>query len=626
MKLIILTPFLPALLVIGCSPDPTAFEEADFWCPGDPSGMCEADDDDTLRVGAAALAMTPTAFEQWNDLDHSESYQQGTDIFYDCGRDQLCPADDTYAGPDADGSENDGIYSLGEVYLDNNLNQIYDPGIDTFRDCGLDTICPAHAAYTAPDPDGTEGDGIFQSMWIAGFGTGRAANGHHDDLWARALYLEQGQTQIAIVAIDAVGLFYNDNLTIRQAARDQFGVDHVVMQSSHSHASPDTMGIWGSALLSSGIDPDYRQRVIDKSIEAIGLAIEAARPAKTGALIHQIPADAWDGRGINNFNIDTRDPAITDAYLRILQFTSQTDGSNIATIVNWPNHPETISSGNLLYSSDFAHYLRQGIESGIDTPDGHIDGAGGIAIYWQGACGGMQTPLRVTTRDVWGNDWRDSVWAKVEAVGTGIAKMALEALPNIEVVEDPVLRLRGKRYLTLVENTFYHIAINAELTDRPTFDWDPERPIADNNMPKIDTEVNIIDIGKVLLATVPGELLPEVWHGGYRDPYRNTGPLQTIIDPGNPNPPDLTQAPPPPYLIDHIDSTAPDIYPFLLGLANDEIGYIIPPFEFELGQPAYLFEAEGDHYEETNSVSPKMAPQLEQKLIDLLMFTPPAWE
>jgi len=46
----------------------------------------------------------------------------------------------------------------------------------------------------------------------------------------------------------------------------------------------------------------------------------------------------------------------------------------------------------------------------------------------------------------------------------------------------------------------------------------------------------------------------------------------------------------------------------VIGLANDEIGYIVPPSDFVLdGELPYVQEAEGDHYEETNSVGPNAA-------------------
>jgi hypothetical protein len=55
-------------------------------------------------------------------------------------------------------------------------------------------------------------NGRFDPVWIAGFGNARAANGIHDDLWARTMVVDDGKTRIAIVAVDAIGFMNNHNL------------------------------------------------------------------------------------------------------------------------------------------------------------------------------------------------------------------------------------------------------------------------------------------------------------------------------------------------------------------------------------------------------------------------------
>ena len=48
---------------------------------------------------------------------------------------------------------------------------------------------------------------------------------------------------------------------------------------------------------------------------------------------------------------------------------------------------------------------------------------------------------------------------------------------------------------------------------------------------------------------------------------------------------------------------------FLFGLANDEIGYIVPRSEWDEKAP-YLYGAKGAPYGEVNSVGPQTAPLL----------------
>ena len=51
-------------------------------------------------------------------------------------------------------------------------------------------------------------------VYLAGFGQNRVAKTIHDDLYARALALQMGETTIALVALDLLGLARNHCLEI----------------------------------------------------------------------------------------------------------------------------------------------------------------------------------------------------------------------------------------------------------------------------------------------------------------------------------------------------------------------------------------------------------------------------
>ena len=61
-----------------------------------------------------------------------------------------------------------------------------------------------------------------------------------------------------------------------------------------------------------------------------------------------------------------------------------------------------------------------------------------------------------------------------------------------------------------------------------------------------------------------------------------------------------------PYLKDK----RPGKIKFFVGLGNDELGYLVPTWDYKLGTPPYFSQAKGDHYEETNSLGPKIVPEL----------------
>lgn len=64
-------------------------------------------------------------------------------------------------------------------------------------------------------------------------------------------------------------------------------------------------------------------------------------------------------------------------------------------------------------------------------------------------------------------------------------------------------------------------------------------------------------------------------------------------------------------------------YNWVVGLGNDQVGYIIPREHFVLAEVgAHELEADGDHYEETNSLGPDTAPLLLDAAAELIAWTP----
>ncbi len=55
---------------------------------------------------------------------------------------------------------------------------------------------------------------------------------------------------------------------------------------------------------------------------------------------------------------------------------------------------------------------------------------------------------------------------------------------------------------------------------------------------------------------------------------------------------------------------------FLIGLANDEVGYIIPRSEWD-AEPPWLFGAPSRHYGEINSLGPGTGPAIHAALREL---------
>jgi hypothetical protein len=116
-----------------------------------------------------------------------------------------------------------------------------------------------------------------QAVYLAGFGYNRVATGVHDDLYARCLALRVGPQTLVICSADLIGLFYDDVLTIRRAFQQQTSpASFLVVASTHTHAGPDTLGLYGSKPLQTGVDGKYLKWV-DQRIASTAAATCAAR-------------------------------------------------------------------------------------------------------------------------------------------------------------------------------------------------------------------------------------------------------------------------------------------------------------------------------------------------------------
>lgn len=487
-------------------------------------------------------------------------------------------------------------------WQDENGNHVYDPG-EPFVD--------------------RDGDGDFDAVWIAGAQNARPATGVHDPLWARVIVLEQGDVRVGLVVYDFIGWFITEMDRTRELLGPELGLDHVIFASTHSHQSPDTMGLWGPTSLQSGVDPDYHRLVRERTAAALGEAVAALEPVTMR--VAAVPTVDRDGSA-QPYLGDLRDPIILDPTLTVVRFGSLAAADRtVATLVHWSSHPEYVGFDNNLLSSDVVHYIRQTVEDGAPATaaGGAAIGLGGVAVYVQGALGGQIGPNGIRPIGADGSVVSDEGFARAEAAGVNVGRLALEALGRDATAEDvsaPSLSVRTGELLLRVENIFYHVGALAGVFDRAFVGHDATRPIDETNMPYIASRVSYLAIGPVAFVTAPGELHPELFVGGYDGSSSYGVP---IVAADNPNPPDLGAAPGPPYLRD-LMRAQPDIrYPLVAGLAEDTIGYIVPRWNFELSAGApYLDEAPGDHYEETNSVGPTCEAEVVGPMAALVTWRP----
>jgi hypothetical protein len=424
-------------------------------------------------------------------------------------------------------------------------------------------------------------------VWLAGYGVGRQAERVHDPIYARAMYINDGKFGLAVVACDLVGLFNDEVVRIRrEIAQLQLSpsVDYVLVSSTHTHAGPDTIGIWGP-LGRTGLIPGYLERVRGACVQAIREAHDSARPAR----LRIATADANKTAQLIG---DSRLPRVIDSNLTIIQAKDEA-GRTIVTFVNMPCHPEVLGGGNKQLSSDFPSTERLYLEEKF----------GGVAVHDTGSIGGLLSPREPRTDPFTHEPLPEDGIGKMMAYGRIIGRIVERALANAQPLSGPI-SVASREVLIPVWNQVYKIAMGMGSFQRQVVDAEG-RPI---EIPKatttssasarevikdahLKTEVGLIQIGPLQIAAIPGEIYPEITLGRYQRPQEANA--------------DFPGAPLEPTIFPLMTGK----YKMVIGLANDEIGYIIPKSQWDWFAP-YAYGRKERQYGEFNSCGPEVAPRI----------------
>ena len=431
--------------------------------------------------------------------------------------------------------------------------------------------------------DDLNGNGKFDAYWIAGFGNKVAANGIHDDLWARTMVIDDGKTRMAIVSVDVIGMFHSVVLDIRNMLPEKAGITYLTVVSTHVHEAPDMLGVWGKSVLKCGVDKQWREYIKQRVVQSVMEAVDNMRPS-----ILKFSQNLTDGMVTLG---DTREPHIYDPGLRMMQAVDAEDGHTLGTFIQWSNHPETLWGRNLLLTSDFPHYIREAVEKGVYNGNTLVEqGVGGVAVYVNGAIGGL-----MTTHSSKGvkDPFSDTVYVKpsfdkARAQGDTIGMIILRAMRDKPVeVKEAGISLRAKTFKVPISNQIFRLGTFLGVLDTHMSGWMKKR-----------TEGAVWSIGPASFLQIPGELYPEILNGGIdalpgRD-FKKIEPVET------------------PPLRELMSGD----FRFAVGLANDEIGYIIPKSQWDKKAP-YVYRDKA-YYGESNSMGPETAPIVYRELAEMI--------
>lgn len=386
------------------------------------------------------------------------------------------------------------------------------------------------------------GDGRLFPDAVVSRGGRNEFQGEH--IRARAMVIDDGEQAIAIADIETQGMFaaYQDGPfgladMAAQVAADIPGLpaDHVLIASDHTHSGPDTIGAWGGVeeVQVPGYEGphQYLRYIKDQTVRAIEDAYASRRLADLRAGesdAHTLIYNQSCSEALNQSKSETYPgPEVCatpgkDGMMRVLQATAP-DGSVILTYMAFAAHA-TAGGGPGLHG-DWPQFLADALTQKY----------GGTGLAMEGAVGGTQ-PCRPTCSFTDPNEPGYNVSDRRKAFTMNYLAHVEDALSNSEPVTGPVAAaqagireaITGPAVLALFTGGQYAGARLLRSHENP---W-----VVGNT---IRTVASALRVGDVLFAGTPGEGFYSIGQG-----VRDATDARLV---------------------------------FQLGLANDQLGYLIAP-------------------------------------------------
>lgn len=240
---------------------------------------------------------------------------------------------------------------------------------------------------------------------MAGYGPdlGRYALDIHDQLMGQALVLDDGQTQIAIVTSDLLGVTSDFTQAVRQEVQQRTGIPagNILVSASHPHTSVTLMPTrsWGS------MDRPYMQMAVRYLAGAVVGAFGKLQPARLSAGYGEYRQLAWNRTGTG----------VVDPGVNVIKVDTQ-DSRPLALLALHACHP-VILGPKPIFSADYPGALRRYLAARYP---------GGVILFANGTCGDVDP---VTNRDVWGQGTFADVEREGSALGEVVAQIAAKAEP-----------------------------------------------------------------------------------------------------------------------------------------------------------------------------------------------------
>ena len=305
--------------------------------------------------------------------------------------------------------------------------------------------------------------------FIAGDKNNRRFTKIQDSLFVKAMVLSDSKTTMAFITYDCIGMLHPTLVEVRKQvssriSNSEFDPGNIVMTSSHTHSGPDVVGIWGPDQMTSGVDPNYMESVISKSVNAIETAWNN---------MHETNIVYAEGDFGEDWVFNISDSLNLDRSLTTLQFLDK-KGKSIATLNNFACHPTILDGRSNVVSSDYISSMYTYLDKNL----------GGVNFFLQGAIGGWVQP-----------EYEPKTIESVKKRGNELGEKIAELLKDPTKLSSESIKFNSSTFNLPVSNPNFQLlskmgVINRKITD------------------SVSTEVAWFSIGNAQFVTHPGETTP----------------------------------------------------------------------------------------------------------------------
>jgi hypothetical protein len=337
----------------------------------------------------------------------------------------------------------------------------------------------------------------YIGAFMAGFG-GRdhGSEGVHDELHARAIVLQAGESTAGLVACDLIGLSEQSVAAVREHVERATGLagDHVMVACTHTHSGP-TVGI----LRHPGLDLELvhvtERKIAGAVIAAYRSMGEATLGCGTGRT--RIGINRRERRADGSTVLGKNPGGTIDETVGVLRLDDAA-GKPLAVAVTHPCHPVVLGGGNYIITADYPGQMAAFLETVYP---------GAVCPFLNGT-GGNINPVPV------GGTFEDA-----RRLGTILGAEALQVAESIETRADVTVAVAQKvvaaplAALPPADELRQRVEAREGLGADYLLGWVRDA-LAEYDKPQLETtkplELQGLRLGPCLLISTPGETFVEI--------------------------------------------------------------------------------------------------------------------